>query len=110
MLFHICFVALLTLVICAPTGETVLRKLMLIGESKYEKAIRRDVEACIHDQAAVTLKKAFESVVQVGSCVAIMVLEYTTWFGLVWFGRFYLPVPVPYIHLLASKSDRLSNR
>ena len=64
MLFHICFVALLTLVICAPTGEAVLRKLMLIGESKYEKAIRRDVEACIHDQAAVTLKKAFESVVQ----------------------------------------------
>ena len=71
MLFHICFVALLTLVICAPTGETVLRKLMLIGESKYEKAIRRDVEACIHDQAAVTLKKAFESVVQV--CVVIIV-------------------------------------
>ena len=44
---------------------------MLIGESKYEKAIRRDVEACIHDQAAVTLKKAFESVVQV--CVVIIV-------------------------------------
>lgn len=37
MLFHITFVAMMTLLVCAPSGEALLRHLKLIGETEVVK-------------------------------------------------------------------------